>query len=227
LGDSDDGGVTTPLPPKQWTEKLARKPATITGVISQKPLESIRFGRKLRRLGLLGMCCAVTSREPAVSGGIPYSESNEDAAGSWAGLAMFIGDTALLDEDGVLHPARTVALPGSCTLTLAGDRLLGILDEDDEARGLWSMLGVEVTSDEPNQSVWFAAALSEISLETTGEQGLFTKRPTLLHISTGGWDLHLRDVHKFTRACTEEVALRRNSMQPRAESSLLAALGSP
>ena len=226
LGGQEPGAEVAPTaapPPEQWVEKLGREPAPIVGAILQGPLESIRFGSRLRRLGLLGIGCAVTSRDPPISGGIPYSEFGEDADGSWGALAMFVGEAALLDDDGVLHPAQNVVLGGSCALTLVGDRLLGILDADDEGRQLWASDDIGVP-EEADQSVWFSAARSSLTLETSGEQGVFGKRPALLQVSADGWDLHLRHVYRFTRACTPETAERRNSAQPRAENSLVAAL---
>jgi hypothetical protein len=223
--DSIERGVSPQSPAQQWTEKLARKPLTVTGAILQAPLKSMRLGLELSRLGLLGMGCAVTSREPPVTGGIPFSEFGEEADGSWGGVAVFVGEASRLDDDGVLHPAGTLVLAGSCALTLAGDRLLGILDTDQEGRQLWVSQGLGVP-DEADQSVWFSAARSSVRLEASGEQGLFGKRPVLLQISADNWDLHLRHVSEFTRACTRDTAVRRNWAQPRAENSLVAALAS-
>jgi hypothetical protein len=225
LDDSSEHDVGSPSHSQQWTEKLARKPLTVTGAILQSPLESIRVGPRLTRLGLLGIGCAVTSREPPVSGGIPFSEFGEEADGSWGGLAVFIGEASLLDGDGVLHPARTVTLAGSCALTLAGDRLLGILDADDQGRQLWASQDLGLP-EEADQSVWFSAARSSVTLEASGEQGMLGKRPVLLQIGADNWDVHLRHVHRFTRACTRDTAIRQNSAQPRAENSLVAALAS-
>ena len=222
LGGADVGNEEDAIRslPEQWIEKLARKPVSITGAILNAPLEKCARGYNKQRVSALGMACALASRE-VPTGGIPYSEiEGEEAVGSWLGMGAFVGRAALGDNDSSL-PVQEVTVLGTCALTLVEGRLLGIVDADDEAKQLLGIGG----GPQERQSVWFAAERARVKVTTKGEQGLFTKRPSLIEISTDDWDLHLRHVYKLTRACTPEIALKHNSGQPRGENSLVATLG--
>lgn len=224
LGQGESGGIPSD-PPEEWVEKLTRKRVPISGAILQPPLESPGRGvHNLRSMGRLGIGCALSSGDRAIPNGIPFSEFREDALGSWVGLGMFAGAAELLDEDGELHSARRIALGGTCALTLTDERLLAVLDSDEPGRELWRSHEIGIDLDQADQSVWISAPGSSITLEASGQQGVLSKRPVHIVIRAGEWELHLRDVLRLTRPCTRETASRRNSAQPRAENSLLAAL---
>jgi hypothetical protein len=155
------------------------------------------------------MACAIASRD-APTGGIPFSEVGEAAVGSWLGVGAFAGRA-----DG-----RDVAVIGTCALTLAGERILGILDADDDVRRLFGMAG----DPQEKQTVWFAAPRTGVEVTTEGQRGLFSKRPALIQIKTEEWDLHLREIRALSRACTPATAFKHNSGGGQGENSLVAAL---
>jgi hypothetical protein len=192
-----------------------------TGAILHAPLETYGMGYHRRTLAPLGMACALASRAGGNPGGIPYSELGAEAVASWFAIAAFTGRAAPIDENDSSLNTRDVVLAGTCALTLVDDRLLGILDADDEARQLLGVSGAP----QPKQTVWFAAPRADINVTTTGEQGLFSKRPALIDIDTEDWTVVLRHVSKLSRACTPEIALNHNSAGARAEKSLVEAFG--
>lgn len=222
---TDQESVTSSTePPRAWVEKLSRQRAPISGAILRTPLEpSGADGRRARRVGRLAIACAIGSGSSVGPGGVPFSESGEEAIGSWAAIGLFVGSAELLDEEGVLHAASEVVMGGTCTLTLTEERLIAILDSDPSGRQLVSQWA-DMSLADMDQSLWISAPRSSLTFEASGQQGTFGKRPVQIAIHTGGSDLYLREILKFTRPCTRETAERRNSAQPRAESSVVEAL---
>jgi hypothetical protein len=179
-----------------------------TGAVLHAPLTRNARGYAKQTVPRLGMACAIPSRD--TTGGIPFSEVGEEAVGSWLCVGAFAGRV-----DG-----REVGAIGTCALTFAGERMLAILDADDEVRRMFGIGG----DPQEKQTVWIAAPRGGVEVTTEGQRGLFSKRPALIHIATEDWDLHLREVRALSRACTPETAFKHNSSGGPGENSLVAAL---
>jgi hypothetical protein len=189
--------VADPETPARQANDGAREPSSSslpTGAVVN-PTRERRF-----RMGSLKMNC--TERE------VPYEDSREAPTGTWIAAGAFAGDAAPLEPaTGNLEEPSQHSCSGATAVTIVGGRLLAI---------------VAPTGSEP--AVWLAVPTTALKLETRGEQGLFHKRPQMITITTEHWDLHLREVMQLTRPMSPATLERSTSMQPRKETSLVAAL---
>lgn len=115
---------------------------------------------------------------------IPQNPDGTKPVGWWlAGRCLFTGTAATEVFDSGLAEPQEVVVQGTAAIAVNRDRVLGIVSPDAD--------------DEP--ALWWAWQLSDLTIETSGEQGVFKKRPALIGLENGDGAIDIAVVSQLDR----------------------------
>jgi hypothetical protein len=122
---------------------------------------------------------------------VPQPASGARPAGYWSAEARLLAEGIEAPD----VPSSAEEANGRATIMVFEQRLVGVVPATSSSR-----------------RIWFSVAANELQIETSGQQGLFRKRPTEISLSGEGFSLTLSDVDQLFMATQRYQAGRERAL---------------